>query len=170
MVGKQIQVAMNLADECEFLSFLRSTADIVLFESFAPTERDLQVTEFNRERTGHWNYAIWNTTFPWQPRYGTVGLKAHNPAHVGWRYVSNIGVAPVLEVMRSDPAAAKFGRLYWGNNFSSAGALPYDAQEFRKWIERIWRWVRKNGAKDDQINDGPYFLPGALCEWRDRVR
>jgi hypothetical protein len=169
MVGKQIQVAMNLADEREFLSFLRSCADIALLESFAPTERDLWVTEFNPELNGHWHYSIWNTTFAWQPHYGTVGPKSHDPGHVGWKYVSNTGAAPVLEVRRSNPAGARFGRLYWANNFSSSRALQYDTQNFRNWIESIWRWVRKNGLKDHRVNDGPYFLPGALCEWRGEL-
>lgn len=164
MVGKQLQVAMNLADEQAFLSFLRCSTDIAIFESFAPTLSDLWVETFAPGLSGHWFYGIWNKNFPWNPEYGTIGDKAHDPRHIGWKYVANRNIAPVLEMSRSKVLASKYGRLYWGKTFSAPNGLSYDEESFRKWIDHIWHWVRKNGKKDKQLKDSPYFLPGAFHE------
>ena len=75
-MGRQLPIAMNLDDEQEFLSFLRSSAEIKIVESFAPTIEELWVENFSSALSGHWTYNIWNCEYPWSPEYGTVGKKS----------------------------------------------------------------------------------------------
>jgi hypothetical protein len=165
-VGKQIQLAMNAEDERSFLLFLKSTADIQIFEAFAPSSDGLFVEGFDSSRGGHWSYYVWNKQFDWAPQFGTVGDLSYDPAHIGWKYISNSSLAPLLEVNRSDIAAAKTGRLYWGKDFAAPNGLNYDAKAFSSWVDQIWRWVRKHGQKVDSLPLAPYFLPSAYQEWK----
>lgn len=156
---------MSTEDEKQLIDFLRSTCEIEIFESFAPTKEDLVVNDFNENFSGHWHYKIWNKNFPWNPEYGTVGNKAHTPEHIGWRYVSNSGQAPIIEVTRSRPDLSSSGRLYWANNFSAPNGLNYDSAEFSRWVDKIWRWVRKNGRKINELPLQPYALPHAAAKF-----
>jgi hypothetical protein len=165
-MGKQIQVAMNREDEKEFLSFLRTTADIELFETFAPSINALWCEDFNDALNGHWSYTIWNKKFIWTPEYSSVGKQAHNPEHIGWKYVSNISTAPVIQVTRSDIRTGEAGRLYWAKDFAAPYGLSYDIDQFTMWVEKIWRWIRKHGTKVREIPLEPYVLSGALREWK----
>lgn len=154
---------MSKEDEDQFLDFLRGTCEIELMESFAPTTEELWVSSFNENFSSHSIYRVWNKEFDWVPEYGTVGCLAHNPDHIGWRYISNSGQAPILEVMRSSPDLSRAGRLYWGRDFSAPRGLLYDAEAFSLWIDKVWRWVRKNGRKLNEFPGQPYALPGALA-------
>jgi hypothetical protein len=83
---------------------------------------------------------------------------------VGWYYVSNTSIAPILELSRTDPKTLGPGRLYWGRDFSAPDGLPYDDRLFARWIDRVWRWVRKQGRKSPRAGFGEaYYLPAA---WR----
>lgn len=135
-MGRQISLVATLEDERAFLDFLRSTAALRLFESFAPTVSGLWVDTFAPEFEGHISYGIWNTAFAWEPSYSQVGPRAHDPTHIGWSYVSNAGCAPVLEFSRSSPRRP--GRLYWARDFSAPDGLDYDADAFSKWIDRAF--------------------------------
>ena len=161
-MGKQLQVLMNTKDEENFISFLRATANLQLFESFAPTTNQLCVEKFSPNFDGHHTYAIWNTNFSWKPEYGIVGSKAHDPNLIGWSYISNLSAAPVIEVSRSNLAKITAGRLYWAKNFSAPNGLPYDEVAFAKWVDTIWRWVRKNGKKVPDLPLQPYVFPEAF--------
>lgn len=163
-MGRQIQVLMNETDEKDFILFLQSTADIQIIESFAPTMDELWVEGFNHKFIGHHTYLIWNKDFAWQPEYGSVGSKAHNPSHIGWCYVTNTSSAPILEVSRSNPSSGSSGRLYWSRNFSAQNGLAYDEASFSKWVDTIWRWVRKHGKKVKELPLQPYVFPGALSQ------
>ncbi|TSD88640.1 hypothetical protein FFK22_011305 [Mycobacterium sp. KBS0706] len=163
-MGRQIAIVMNDQDEQNFLTFLRSTCNIALFEYFAPTEDALRVEDFHPERTGHWTYRIWNRSYPWHPTFGQTGPKSHNPDQVGWAYISNAQAAPVLEFTRSNPAGRP-GRIYWARTFSATAPLRYDDASFSRWVDRVWQWVRNNGVKADKGNpSSPYILPGAAAD------
>lgn len=161
-MGRQIQLLMSIEDEADLLSFLRSTCELQIFESFAPSTEALWVENFAPSFEGHWSYRIWNKAFAWNPEYGSVGENSHNPEHIGWRYISNLGTAPVLEVTRSRPDLSESGRLYWARNFSEPKGLNYDVDEFSRWIDKIWYWVRKHGCKVKALPLQPYALPHAL--------
>ena|SRR5258708_5019522 len=160
-MGRQISLVATLEDERAFLDFLRSTGALRIFESFAPTAPELWVENFAPEFNGHIGYRIWNTAFAWEPTYLQVGPRAHDPAHIGWSYVSNASCAPVLEFDRSSPKGP--GRLYWARDFAGPDGLNYDADAFSKWVDRAFHWVRKYGRKQRQRDDlGAYWLPAAL--------
>ena len=162
MVGRQLQVLMDASDENSFISFLRGISTIQILESSAPTADELWVEEFNPSFPGHYSYAVWNKAFEWFPEYGTVGPRAHDPTHIGWRYVANRSAAPLLEVRRTNPSSGEPGRLYWAKDFSAPRGLDYDAIAFSKWIDTIWRWIRKQGKKTGEPSPSPYVLPGAM--------
>jgi hypothetical protein len=154
-MGRQLAIVATEQDELEFLAFLRSTARIELFESFAPTVGELRVECFASERAGHFHYQIWNSSFPWTPEYGQT--KKGN-----LHYVSNLGAAPILEFSRSGPGQ-KPGRIYWAKYFSAPNGLSYDVERFEAWFNRIVRWVRKVGVrtKMGRLGAEAYFLPDA---------
>jgi len=161
-MGRQMAVALTPVDETAFLDFLRSEADIQLIEPFAPSKRELWVESFATERTGHWDYCVWNQQFPWAPAYGRVKGDAYQKECVGWYFVANLDAAPVIEFTRSDVAQAKYGRLYWAKSFS-APRLDYDVEEFSRWYDSIVRWIRKNTAGKVKRGWVTWFLPDA---WR----
>jgi hypothetical protein len=161
-MGRQIQVLMSIEDEAELVAHLQSTCEIQIFESFSPTAGGLLVDAFNPTFVGHWHYKVWNKRFGWTPEYGTVGPNAHNPEHIGWKYVCNSGAGPVLEITRSSPDLKSTGRLYWASGFSAPNGLSYDREEFGRWVDSVWRWVRKNRRKSQALPLKPYVLRHAL--------
>ncbi|HYQ02760.1 MAG TPA: hypothetical protein VER96_29010 [Polyangiaceae bacterium] len=162
-MGRQIFLVATLEDERAFLDFLRTTAPLRISEGFAPTIPELWIDNFAGEFKGHISYRIWNTVFAWEPTYERVGPRAHDPACIGWSYISNAGSAPVLEFDRSSPKRP--GRLYWARDFSAPDGLHYDAVAFSRWVDRAFNWVRKYGRKQRQRDDfGAYWLPVALRE------
>jgi len=162
IVGRQLQLLMDASDEKNLISFLRSTASIQIFESFAPSTDELWVDGFNSSFVGHHAYVIWNQGFEWQPEYGTVGPQAYDPHHIGWRYIANKSAAPILQVSRTNPISGQSGRLYWAKDFSAPNGLAYDVVAFGKWVDSIWRWIRKHGNKASELPLEPYILPGAM--------
>ena len=164
-MGRQIQIAATQGDEDAFLSFLRDTAAVRIFGSFAATPEALWVDTFDPNLTGHWGYSIWNTTFSWKPEYSQV-TRARDPKQNGHWYVRNKQTAPVIEFSRSDVAHRRYGRIYWAKEFSAPHGLAYDVDAFSKWYDLIVRWIRKNGQRDKTDHHSPYFLPDA---WKTRM-
>jgi hypothetical protein len=157
-MGRQIAIAMAAEDEAAFLAFLRSSADIRFYGSFAPQAEQLWTDEPPPATTGHFFYGIWNKNFPWQPKYGTVGPRAHDPSQIGWYYVADTSSAPVLDWSRCNLERRMFGRLYW----SKPALASYDIVEFEKWVNSVWSWVRKNARKLEPGDSmSPYFFPHA---------
>lgn len=161
-MGRQLRVLMDASDERSFISFLRESTDIQILESFAATTEELWVEEFSPIYEGHHSYSIWNKSFGWLPEYGTVGPRAHDPKHIGWRYVANTSAAPLLTIRRSNPSSGESGRLYWAKDFAAPHRLSYDAIAFEKWVDAIWRWIRRQGKKVSELPLSPYVLPGAV--------
>ncbi len=158
---------MNNSDEIELLSFLRNTAEIQIFESFAPTIKELWVNEFNPSFVGHHTYGIWNKNFEWNPEYKKVGQQAYDKNHIDWSYISNELSGPLLKFSRSNLLSDRPGRLYWARNFAAPDGLKYDEKLFSKWVDTVWRWVRKNGTKIPELPLQPYVLSGALSQIKD---
>jgi hypothetical protein len=161
-MGRQTQVAMTDVDEGEFLAFLRSAADIQIFESSAPSPAAMPVEGFAPREEGHWQYFIWNLAFPWTPEYETVGNRAVCPDRAGWSYLRNASTAPVLEYDRHDFTSARAvgGRVYWARHFG-AGTLAYDTDAFSRWFDRVVRWIRRRGRQQRRAAREPYFMPDA---------
>lgn len=166
-MGKQIAIAATKKDEKMLLTFLRSTAEIRLIETFAPTVDKLWVDKFSSQMTGHWDYYIWNTRFNWQPEYGEVGKTASDKKQIGAVYVSNAFTAPLLEFSRSDVGSQQYGRLYWAKDFSAPNGLDYDVNEFSQWWDKIIRWVRKSSSGKEVDAWTTWFLPDAWDQSRN---
>jgi hypothetical protein len=163
-MGRQIQVAMTDSDEREFVEFLRSTSTIQIIESSAPARDRMMVDQLAPREDGRWQYFIWNTAFAWTPDYGQVSAQAIDSGRAGWSYLRNSSTAPVLEYDRhhfTDPRGAT-GRIYWAKSLGS-GALAYDVDAFSEWFDRVVRWVRKHGRREEPRAHERYFLPDA---WR----
>jgi len=167
-MGRQTQVAMTDADERDFLGFLRSTAEIQLFESSAPSRELMAVSEFAPRDQGHWQYFVWNRAFAWTPEFGQVAPGAVVPQRVGWSFLTNKGNAPLLEYDRHNFSGGRgiTGRVYWAKQFSSPGPLPYDADAFGRWFEQVVRWIRKHGRQKRRGAYEPFWMPDAWSRYQ----
>lgn len=155
-MGRAIAVAASNVDEALFLAFVRETADIKIFRSFAPTTDELWVNDFAPFGPNEDRYFLWNTRYAWKPKY----RRTEPPTYA---YIEAKDHGPVLSFRRTDMkaflekdlAVGAFGGLYWGQ---------YNRQKgFLKWYEAIVRWVRQTG---ENLCPGSasavYCLPDAL--------
>lgn len=167
-MGRQTQVAMTDADEREFLAFLRGMAQIQLFESSAPSPELMAVADLAPREQGHWQYFIWNRTFAWEPEYGRVAENAFVPDRVGWAFLSNASIAPLLEYDRHDSTGPRgvTGRVYWGRQPSSLGSLSYDVRAFARWFDQVVRWIRKHGHQTRRAAHEIYFMLDAKARYQ----
>ena len=165
-MSRQTQVAMTDADERDFLAFLRSTAEIQLFESSAPSPELMTVDQFAPREQGHWQYFIWNRSFAWAPEYQFVGRNAVVRDRVGWSFLGNKSSAPLLEYDRHNFSDARdgVGRVYWAKSFSAPAPLTYDVDAFSKWFDRVVRWIRREGRQLQRGVFEPYLLPDAWAK------
>ena len=78
-------------------------------------------------------------------------------------YIANADTAPVLELSRSDLPQRRYGRIYWGHDFAAPRGLDYDAAVFSRFVDTVWRWVRKVSRRVSNGSGSPslYFLPDA---------
>ncbi len=158
---------MTPDDEVAFIAYLRASADVRFFGSFAPKSEQLWADEPPPAGPLHYFYGIWNRSFAWEPKYGQVGPQAHDPSQIGWYYVSDKNTAPILEWSRCDLRRKMFGRLYWSKQPHS----PYDMAAFDEWVNTIWRWVRKNSRKlRPKEPMAPYCFPDAEREFGESLR
>jgi hypothetical protein len=154
-MGRQIPIIATSKDEEAFLTFLRDTAPIVIFESVAPTIDGLRVDRFSSAKDGHLQYHIWNQSFPWRPVYGQV----NEGESKGWYFISNGGSAPILEFTRSGQSP---GRIYWAKHFSAPDGLRYDVGGFEKWFNKIIRWTKKRATHIRRGSAEAYVLADAV--------
>lgn len=152
-MGRQIAVAMDLADEADFLQHLRSTADVQLFLCRASSPEQLSVSSFESDLG---EFLIHNRAFPWHQRLDWVGST--------YCYFYD-GDAPVAKYSRhplraSNPTVA--GRLYWSKYFvAQPSALSYDVAAFDRWFSSLVAWIRKHGKRRTHGSAEAWFLPGA---------
>ena len=159
-MGRQIHIASILNDEKQFLSFIKNTAEIAIFECQAETREKLWVKDFSENLEGHYKYSIWNKSFPWKPEYGQV-IKSKDPNQNGLFYVSNSHDAPIIEFSRTNMVNRNYGRIYWAKFFSAPDPLDYDVDAFSKWFDKIVRWVKKKCKRDSSDPYSPYFFENA---------
>ena len=163
-MGKQTAVALTASDEKQFLDFLQSIAEIKLLLSSGPTIESLWVDSFEA-KNGYAKFYIWNTAFPWKPKYGTVTADPSG-ARNGYRYIEDSETAPVIEYSRHnfhDPRA--YGRVYWSKSFAAPDGLDYDVLLFDKWYSAVVRWLRRNGRQATKGSTNAYYLPDAWVRY-----
>jgi len=159
-VGRQLPVILDLPDEDLLLQYLRGTGPLRIFESSASSPDDLAVEGFSPEMRGHLFYDLWPSVFPWMPVFAkNVG---------GEYYIRNKGTAPLLEYSRPPLAGTSPGRLYWANRF--CGEPLYNTEDFGRWVDGVWRWVRRTARKPKR---GPFsdvwLFPHAYGRLADAV-
>jgi hypothetical protein len=163
-MGRQIRVAASLLDEDLFLGFLRESADIQLFRSFAPTQEELWVDQFAPFGPMEIQYFVWNKRYAWKPKYKRT--QAGDAS-----YIEDKLHGPVIEFCRTDMegfltknlVVGTYGRVYWAQ---------YNRQKgFLSWYDNITRWVRRTGENLCPGTPlGVYCLPGALALWNEREK
>lgn len=152
---------MARADERALLAWLRETAEVRLLLPFARTKEALWPSTLPPSPAGQ--VRLWNTAFPWQPRYAQVGKHAYRPRDIGLWYVANSGDAPLVELARADLAHQRTGRIYWAKDFAAPDGLAYDVPAFTRWFDSILRWCRKHGSRSPHCWDAEALcFPSAL--------
>ncbi|SRR6266568_504570 len=155
-MGRQVQIFATQEDVDSILAFLRRTTEIAIFRLFAESVEDLWI-----ERPSDWTFYVWNQRFPWSPEYRRVGEKAYHPEMIGWYYVANKNIAPIIEIDCGDLSKRRAGRIYWSKDFAAPRGLGYDISRFTEWYESLVRWVQKNGRRLASERLDPYYLPAA---------
>ena len=162
-MGRQLPVLLAEPDEQLLLDFLRSAGELRVFESFADTASSLEVARLPPATRGHLFFTIWPTRFTWRPEFGETRTTPPQ-----W-YISNTGVAPVLEYSRPPLNRLKCGRLYWSDRFS--GEPAYDRDTFGRWIDAVWSWVRRSAQRLPVADEMGWCFPAAIAAHRlDRPR
>jgi hypothetical protein len=160
-MGRQLQLATTRTDEAELLRFIASLAPIRVFQSQAATPDALWLPDYESISAPPWMLYIWPETFPWSPAYKQTGGPQCPPERSGLFYIANTHTAPVLELSRSDLSQRRFGRIYWGSDFSAPHGLDYDSAAFSRFVDSVWRWIRKVGKRTSRDSYSPYYLPEA---------
>ncbi len=134
-MGRQVAIVATQGDIEEFLSFLRETTEIAIFKAFAESIKELWIDRPLLPED--WTFYIWNKRFAWNPEYKRVGEQAYHPEKIGWYYVSNTNIAPIIEVDCGDVSNAQAGRIYWSKFFVAPHGLDYDVTSFTKWYDSM---------------------------------
>jgi hypothetical protein len=134
-MGRQLQVSLSEDQERAFLAFLRSTTNVQIIRSFAPSQAELFVNSFEPRGEGNFAYYLWNRTFNWVPVFA---LTSTDPPS---SYVSNKSAAPLIEYSRFTLHGQ--GRIYWAKHFSAPNGLAYDIAAFEAWYDLVARWLKR---------------------------
>ena len=158
-MGRQLQLATTKRDEVELLHFVHSLTPVRVFQRFAPTINELWIEDWESRKISSSDFDIWPVSFPWSPKYARTGGPGCPPERSGLFYISNASAAPILEFTGSCLDRQRYGRLYWARDFSVPDGLHYDAEAFAKFVDAVWRWIRKVGRR---LPEGcEYFLQEA---------
>ena len=166
-MGKQTAVAMTDEDEAAFLAFMRRTDDVRILEMFAPRPEAFEAHAFAPREEGHGSYLLWNTRFPYTPRYGRVNADVTGPRQ-GWHYLANTSEAPLIEYSRHnfrEEPGYMAGRIYWVKGRTRTGECAYDFEEFGRWYDSVVRWIRKQGRQRVAGAYNAYYLPDAWAKY-----
>lgn len=155
------QLATTRADEAELLRFIASLAPIRVFQSQAETPEALWIPEPETIAAPPRLLYIWPQMFPWSPTYKQTGGPECPPESAGFFYIENAQTAPVLQLSRTDLSQHRHGRIYWASDFSAPYGLSYDRAAFSRFVDSVWRWIRKVGKRASRDQYSPYYLPDA---------
>ena len=146
-MGKQIAICTTAEDEKSILRFLLTLTPFRVFCSHQESKEHVWVDDWESRDLDSIavGYNIWPTRFEWTPIYDQTGGPGCPPDRAGFWYIAKTGDAPILELVKTDWDKRRPGRLYWSKNFSAPEGLPYDAEEFSKLVDSVWKWIRKVG-------------------------
>jgi len=154
-MGRQIQIVSTPADNVMLLRELSDRTHLRVFHEQAKTRDDLWVANPDDLLSGHGQILLWPEAFPWVPEYAVNRL--------GRSCVCNAHVAPVLELSPTHESDRRHGRLYWGRFFAAPNGLGYDDVTFSKWVDSVWRYVRKISSRSTP--HPAYVLPDAAARY-----
>ena len=162
LMGRQIEIAMDLEDEKHFLEFLRTSAEINVYRSWSPTPTTVGSLSNETSASMFW---LHNAAFPWEPKFERVDYNDKVSGEPGTYYRLETRHAPLLEYSRHPLHAASpqaGGRLYWSKLFvSQPSQIAYDLSSFDTWYTSVVRWVRRHGKRVNHGSTSPWCLPGA---------
>jgi hypothetical protein len=168
-MGRQLQLDTTQVDDAMLIQFVATLAPIRVFQSHTRTQEELWIPEPETCGIPPWILYIWPQTFPWTPTYQQTGGPDCPPESAGFFYIANKNVAPILELTRSDITRQQYGRIYWGSNFSAPNGLAYDEVAFSRFVDSVWRYIRKFGTRPKGGKHSPYFLPDAAKSNTTRI-
>lgn len=169
-MGRQLQLATTQIDEIALLRFIETLSPIRVFKSCGYSIEELWVTDWGSKEIPCADYSIWPQQFAWTPEYRQTGGPNCPPESVGYFYVSNSFTAPILQLSKSFLSDGRFGRIYWARDFVAPHGLNYDDTAFSKFVDSIWRWIRKVAKRQPgSAVHSPYFLPDAWLNYGERV-
>ncbi len=167
-MGRQLPIIATPLDERLLLAYVQTLSPIRVFVSHGSSIEDLWIDDWEQRDIQEFQFKVWLQNFPWEPEYRQTGGPQCPKKNAGLWYISNSHTAPVIEICRSWKGGLGEGRIYWGKDFSAPNGLAYDVDTFSKCVDRIWRWIRRNGhrMKSDYSTHPPYCLPDGVNQMK----
>ena len=154
-MGKQIRFYMSDADEDAFVSYVRTTGDVVIVPQTSEGELSEEFSSFRAlagrkfgESCHVWNRSISPT--PISKHYSAKGY-----------YWLDFMQSEVVNVMRSKKTdrGLSMGRLHIEDEVRQAdGSTTPKSIAFQKWFSMLCRWIERGSLRKV---DGAYVLAGA---------
>jgi len=166
-MGRQLQLATTQEDDLQLIQIISDLVPITVFQSFADTPEALWLNDLADFSILPSHLYIWPKDFLLVPEYKQTGGPKCPKESRGLYYISNKNIAPLLELSRSNLSKRRYGRNYWGSNFSAPHGLSYDKAAFSDLVDVVWRRIRKVAKKEMSASSSPYWMPQALA-WRAR--
>lgn len=166
-MGRQLQLASTQEDDLQLIQIISGLVPITVFQSFADTPEALWLNDLAGLSILPSHLFIWPKNFPWVPEYKQTGGPKCPKESRGLYYISNKNIAPLLELSRSDLSKRRYGRIYWGSNFSAPYGLSYDKAAFSDLVDVVWSQIRKVAKKAMSVSSSTYWMPQALA-WKAR--
>jgi hypothetical protein len=153
---------MNLEDEEEFLAFLRASADIAIYRSWAPAAAPVESFADEISASPFW---VHNLAFTWNPVFERVTYQDKADGKLGEYFRLATRYAPLLEYSRHPLNAISpkvSGRLYWSKSVvSQSHEFAYDVTAFDAWFSSVARWIRSRSKKVQHGTTEVWCLPAA---------
>jgi hypothetical protein len=169
-MGKQIGFYMTEADEVAFLSFLRSTGDIVIFPGAVLTGRDDRIDSFPSRGPAHLAFQVflYNRSVPgdlyidpYEDREG-YRLDVVNSCVIEFDSTSQ---QEDTKVLREGRLWAEFRRLRPGDS-----DFVRKPPRFEQWYEQVAKWIRKTYKRVDwNLFAGPGALGLHEAGWKFEI-
>ena len=154
-MGRQVEFYMWGQDEREFIDFVKSTGEVIILPytspkadmpalaELPPASDEFMLWLFNRNVSSRLL-----TRFVQQQDYNVVDRDLSSVVEFSRTVLSEGVLVP--------------GRLWAIFNYVTPDMQwAYKEPEFKKWYERLARWIRKNYSRDPDLGHGFYFGPEA---------
>jgi hypothetical protein len=154
-MGKQIQFYMSEADEDAFISYLRTTGDVVIVPQTSSGKLTEEFRSF-RELAGR---EFGESCHLWNRSISSVPVLKHYPDK-GY-YWLDFMQSEVVNVMRSKMTdnGLSMGRLHIEDKARNRdGSMTSKSDAFQTWFSTLCRWIE---GRSQRRVDGAHVLAGA---------